>query len=401
MSRMIPSIRRRAFLSGAAALCSVPLAGCSRSGHNQKHAWPQFGFDAANTAATQNTHGPRGQPRPAWVHTAGTYYRNSTQVLIADSVYANTGFDGVYALAPEDGTIRWHDSTDYKELTPALADGLVLPGGYGFRHVAATGGLAIADHRLGYRDWQTDFLAYPESPPTIADGLIVAGVGMAGRSHGGGRVLALDLADGRTRWSTSVDSSVWGAPAVTDGVVYAAQRSMQNPEATAALYALDRQSGEQLWRRDLGDDPRFDPIDAPVADTVRVYLSTGTGPLIAFDADSGEPVWQLNPPSGVQGSPALADGVLYAGDLDGTFHAVDAATGDSLWTASVEKFYSGPTVGADAIYAVTFEGTLVSWRPNGTERWRISLDPPVKSSPVIADGRLFLGTSDGLLYALA
>lgn len=389
---------RRAVLRGAAAACSAAVAGCNASGRDEAQYWTQFGYDAANTAATP-ARGPAEEPAPEWVHVGGAYYRNSTQVLVADSVYANTGFDGLYSLSPSDGAVRWHDPTDYKSLTPALAGGVVLPGGYGFRRVAAGGGHAVLGRRLDYRDWQTDMTAYPASPPTVADDSLVAGVGTPAR--GRGHLAALELGDGNTRWSVQVESSVRGAPAVADGVVYAARRAMHDPDVTAALYALDLDSGEQLWRRELGADPRFDPVDAPVAGEGFVYLSTGTGPLVAFDADSGEQVWTLDPPGGVQGSPALADGVLYAGDLDGRFHALDAGTGDVLWTRTVGKFYGGPTVAGDGIYAVTFDGTLVSWRPGGRERWRFRLDPPVAGTPVVVDGRLYLGTTEGLLYALA
>ena len=397
----MPSTTRRAFASGVAAALTVPLAGCGGSAPTVDPTWPQFGADAANTSTVPDTRGPTGRPDPAWVHLAGTYYRNSTQVLVAGDVYANTGHDGLYTLDPADGSVRWHDPTGYKPLTGAVAGGVVVPGGYGFRRVARDGGVSLLGHRVGYRDWGTAFGAYPESPPTVAGDVLVAGVGTAGRSRGGGRVVALDLADGTTRWSTAVGSTVWGAPAVADGVVYAAQRSDRDPAVSAALHAFDLADGDRRWRVTLGDDPRFDPIDAPVVGDGLVYLSTGTGPLVARDAASGDPVWTFDPPGGVQGSPALANGVLYVGDLDGTFHALDARTGDTRWTATVGAWYGGPTVAGDGVYAATFDGTLVAWRPDGTERWRVSVDPPVRTSPVVADGRVYLGTSDGLLYALA
>lgn len=397
----MPSTTRRRFLRAISAGGIPTLAGCGMPSPDSLSGWAQFGYDPANTSAALDLHGPAERPGPEWIHTAGSYYRNSTQILLAENVIANAGYTGLYALSPTDGTIQWHDSTSYKPLTPTLANGIIVPGGYGFRSVARNGGISVGGHRLGYRNWQTDWLAYPQSPATLVDGLIIAGVGTEGHSRGGGRVIALDQDEGTIHWSTPVESTVWGTPAVADGVVYAAQRSTRNPPANAVLYALEVETGDIRWRRDFGDDPRFDPIDAPVAGEELVYVSTGTGPLLACDAASGEVVWTLDPPSGVQGSPALANDTLYVGDLDGTFHAVDAKTGETHWTAAVSKWYSGPMVARDGIYAVTFDGELVSWRPNGTERWRLRLDPPVKATPVVRDGRLYLGTTDGLLYCLA
>jgi outer membrane protein assembly factor BamB len=396
----MPSTTRRRLLHSLAAGSVAALAGCSGTDEATSDRWPQFGYDAANTAFAPEARGPEEEPSPEWVHAAGAYYYNSTQVLVDGAVFANAGYEGLYALDLGDGGVRWHDPADYKPLTPALADGVVLPGRFGFRSVAETGGVAVAGRRLGYRNWETDSLDYPQSPPTVSDGLLIAGVGTEGHSPDGGRIVAVDTEGGSVRWQTEVTSTVWGAPAVGDGLVFAAQRATQNPEADAALYALALDTGQVRWRRMLPADPTFDPVDAPVVGDGLVYLSSGTGPLVAYDTNSGDPVWRLDPPSGVQGSPALAEGTLYVGDLDGTFHALDAATGETRWTASVEKFYGGPAVDRDGVYAVSFEGTLVSWHPDGSERWRVSLDPPVHGTPVVADGRLYLATTAGLLYCL-
>ena len=80
---------------------------------------------------------------------------------------------------------------------------------------------------------------------------------------------------------------------------------------------------------------------------------------------------------------------------------------DVLW--SVEgygKWFSGPVVTGDPVsehreFAVDGDGTLVSFDADGTERWQEELDPPVRTSPVVAGDHIYLGTSDGLLYALS
>jgi outer membrane protein assembly factor BamB len=396
----VPSTTRRALLSAVAVAAAGSLAGCGGTSPD-RDGWTQFGRDAANTAHAPDLDGPTEEPTAAWVRVGGSYYRTSTQPLVADRVYANAAHDGLYALDPADGSVVWHDPESYTALTGALADGVVLPGRFGFRRVDADGGVTVGGRRFRYRDWETDGLDYPESPPTVTDDALVAGVGTTGHSPGGGRVVAVDLTDGSVRWTESVESAVWGAPAVRDGVAYAAQRADAGSSVGGALYALDLDDGGQLWRRDLGDDPRLDPVAAPVADGDRVYLSTGAGPLVAFDSASGDPVWTFDPSRGVRGSPALADGVCYVGDLGGRLTALDAATGERRWTESVGTFHGGPAVVDGDVYAVTGEGTLVSRHADGRERWDVSLDPPVTGTPVAVGGRVYVGTADGLLYALA
>lgn len=396
---------RRAFLGAVATTGAAALAGCAEShaAPDADQRWPQFGFDAANTAHNPDARGPTDEPRIAWVHHASSFYRNSTQPLVGDAVYANLGYAGLAAFGPADGTVRWRDSADYKELTPTLAgDGVVLPTRDGLRRVAADGGVAALDRRFRYEAWRTD-LDYPESPASVADGTLVVGIGMAEGAPPGGRVVAVDAADGSVAWTFPVETSVWGAPAVRDGTVYAAARDDgQNAEnVRAAVHAVSLETGEEVWTRRLGVSPRFNPVDAPVADDERVYVPTGTGPLLALDAATGETVWRFDPPRGVQASPALADGVLYVACLDGTLAALDAATGDPRWTARAGTFYGGPTIGRNGVYAADKDGVLTSWNPRGNERWRVSLDPPVHGSPVPAGGRVFVGTTDGVLYGLA
>lgn len=400
---------RRAFLAAAATATAAVSVGCvdfdgddDGNGVPAAERWPQFGFDATNAAYNPDAEGPRDEPRVAWVHHAGGYYRNSTQPLVGEAVYANTWYDGLFALAPTDGAVRWHDERTYKALTPALADGaLAVPHRDGLHSVAADGGVRAFGRSFDYERWRTD-LDYPESPPTVADGVLVVGIGMEGHSAGGGRAVAVELGDGTTRWEYSVETSIWGAPAIADGVVYAVARDddERDPDRQGTVHAIDLKGGSPIWSRPLGESSRFDPVDAPVVGGGLVYVSTGTGPLVALNADTGAEVWRFESERGVQSSPALADGVLYAGGLDGTLRAFDAETGETEWTAQGETYYGGPTVGRRGVYAVGTGGEVASWTHDGRERWRTRIDPPVQGSPVPADGRLFVGTGDGLLYAL-
>jgi outer membrane protein assembly factor BamB len=77
-----------------------------------------------------------------------------------------------------------------------------------------------------------------------------------------------------------------------------------------------------------------------------------------------------------------------------------AATGDGEWTGAGETYYGGPTVGELGVYAVGADGEVASWTREGAERWRTRIDPPVSGSPVPADGMVYVGTGDGLLYGL-
>lgn len=76
------------------------------------------------------------------------------------------------------------------------------------------------------------------------------------------------------------------------------------------------------------------------------------------------PVWTFRVPEGAETTPAVVGGKVYLGGLGGTFHALDLATGKSLWTHEVPE------------------------------------TPEIKSSALVWDGTLYFGDEFGYLNAL-
>jgi hypothetical protein len=75
------------------------------------------------------------------------------------------------------------------------------------------------------------------------------------------------------------------------------------------------------------------------------------GVLYALDAADGGVRWQRPLPSGMFGSFAVANGVLYHPIIDGTFYARDLATGDVLWSTKLaNNAGAGPSVVDGNVY---------------------------------------------------
>jgi outer membrane protein assembly factor BamB len=99
-------------------------------------------------------------------------------------------------------------------------------------------------------------------------------------------------------------------------------------------------------------------------------------------------------PSRTSGFASLARSrVQIAGS--GTVEAVSAKTGAQLWQFSLGASGPGATAPALAgavVYAVSSAGTIYALNPpNGKKLWSLASGEPVLSSPVIANGVLFLG----------
>jgi polyvinyl alcohol dehydrogenase (cytochrome) len=73
--------------------------------------------------------------------------------------------------------------------------------------------------------------------------------------------------------------------------------------------------------------------------------------MFSLDASNGDELWSTNLPSAVFGETTLANGVVYAGTVNGELVGVDAATGDILWQVEgLEDFGGGVTVAAGRLY---------------------------------------------------
>ena len=107
--------------------------------------------------------------------------------------------------------------------------------------------------------------------------------------------------------------------------------------------------------------------------------------------------------------PVSANGVVYTMDSAAVVSAFQLATGARLWRfdSTTKKDRSdnvggGLAVDQGTLYAVNGLAELVALdAAKGTERWRVGLGSAARSSPTVADGRLFVTTIDDRLLAFA
>jgi outer membrane protein assembly factor BamB len=107
--------------------------------------------------------------------------------------------------------------------------------------------------------------------------------------------------------------------------------------------------------------------------------------------------------------PLVADGSVFTMDSDGEVSAFSLASGSRLWRFDTKNedddaanIGGGLAVDKGTVYAVNGIGDLVALdAAKGAVRWRKSLDAPARSSPTVAEGRLFLTMIDDRLLGLS
>lgn len=132
----------------------------------------------------------------------------------------------------------------------------------------------------------------------------------------------------------------------------------------------------------------------PVVDGSRVFVGTATGTVRAFEARTGDAIWQETT-AGVQGTPAFGDGSLVVPVDDGTVVGFDVTTGDRRWSTELPAPVVDSISLADEIaFVTTRDGTVEAINvTNGNRRWRTQLDGRTRGKPAVSGGRVLLATA--------
>ena len=108
-------------------------------------------------------------------------------------------------------------------------------------------------------------------------------------------------------------------------------------------------------------------------------------------------------------APVIGGGQLFAMGTDGMVHAFDAATGAARWTQSFKisgdgsssVFGGGASFDSDKVYITTGVGEVAALdAASGKQLWKVKPAGPLRGSPTIAFGLVFVMTQDNQIHAL-
>ncbi|MEW6597288.1 MAG: PQQ-dependent dehydrogenase, methanol/ethanol family [Pseudomonadota bacterium] len=203
-------------------------------------------------------------------------------------------------------------------------------------------------------------------------------------------------------WSfqLATNRGVETTPIVVDGVMYVTS-------AWSLAYALDAKTGKLLWTfdpkvpREVGHNACCDAVNRGVAVWKgRVYLATLDGRLIALDAKTGQPVWTTVTVDQTKAytitmAPRIVNGKVMVGnsgseyDTRGYVSAYDAETGKLIW-----RFFTVPGDPAKPFENKAMEMAAKTWSGKwwtmggGGSPWdNMSYDPETNT--------LYFGTGNG------
>jgi outer membrane protein assembly factor BamB len=120
------------------------------------------------------------------------------------------------------------------------------------------------------------------------------------------------------------------------------------------------------------------------------------------DITQGGELWSYPLKMHCCSTPAIANGMVFAVDCGRTIHAVDAETGRPYWTQETKgEFWASPLVADGKLYVGTKRGDfwILAAEKEKKVLSTIQMDSHMSSSPVVANGVLYI-TTQTRLYAV-
>lgn len=365
----------------------------SRDATTKQIKWPMYDYNARHTGVNpyETILSPKTVSKLVLAWNVPTdYSAEATQPAVGDGmIYYGSG-DVLYAFNMQTGATVWQVTfPDFADITsPIYSHGIVYfcpysGGVYAYHaltgkllwhrpippHGSTTNASPLLANGVLYDEWDGNLYAINATTsailwhipmytlyaaPAFAKGILYVTSGLF--------LYAIDAQTGKKLWKVQDGGYNNSAPTIANGVVFVAGGSPDG-HYQANLSAFNAQTGKPIWLDSINNGIPF--ISSPLSLAVfngKLYLYSGD--IYVYNTKTGSFLWQThtgNPGSEPGSSTAIASGVLYAGEVDHKLYAFNAQTGAVLWS-----YQTG-----GAIYAL----------------------------PVIANGMVFVGSSNAQFYA--
>ncbi len=318
----------------------------------------------------------------------GTVHEFPTPVVVDGIVYypSNFGSDSLYALDAATGELIW------KYLVGTTDDAVTVKDG---KLYTASDSIWCLDALTGDRIWAFGEADQGGSTPVVSNGKVYCGRHsmVAENSH----VYCLDAGTGDELWSDSLSGITVSCMTVWNDMVFV-------PTFVGPLYALDILDGSVIWTNIDSQNGYWD--SSPVVVDSMIYINGDDGRTRAIDAITGITIWEVDISLGtyISATPAYFDGKLYFGDQVDTIHCLDAASGSSVWAVPGSQHGSPGLANGILFYGEGYNPTganiVALDYSTGASLWSYQTGSMfIESSPAITDGIMYIGATDGNLYA--
>ena len=173
------------------------------------------------------------------------------------------------------------------------------------------------------------------------------------------------------------------------------------------VYAYDAESGEEVWQFTTGGKV----WSTPLIHDGTAYFGSHDKNLYAVSMATGDQKWAYTTGGVIAGRPLLFRNLVVVGSFDKKLYAIDASSGVKRWSVSAGNwFWAGPVSDGTTIFAPSMDGNVYGIDPNplnpgvpdptGNVLWKHDMGSPVVSRPVLVGRGLVVAGKDGKVSLL-
>ncbi|HEY5911440.1 MAG TPA: ThuA domain-containing protein [Verrucomicrobiae bacterium] len=179
------------------------------------------------------------------------------------------------------------------------------------------------------------------------------------------------------------------------------------PEHSGLTWAGIRPPFSLAWAREI-DGERLGTATEPIVYNGTLFVATHAGNLYALKAESGDALWRFQAHGAFLHSPAVGvatlqtgrtspDGIVVAGNADGSLYGVSAATGKLVWQvpAGHGGFSASPVIDNQTVYIGSRLGEFYAVSlDDGKVLWQQTLGVPIRQTAAVADAKVLVTGED-------
>ena len=327
-----------------------------------------------------------------WRHTSLAAVNNPVSAVYAGSTVYFASGGSLFALSASDGSTQWQYPSNGK---PGPAFGSTPAFDSGSLYVTDDSGQVYKfDAVSGKLLWKVKLDGTLRSSPVISDGIVFFG---SSNSH----CYALSAATGQTLWDVVTNGAISTSPTVTGGLV-------DFTSSDNTVYSLSARTGRKAWAVPFDSDPSLVPL---VYDGRILYVTAGDT-IYNLDPGSGRQRTTIKLATNVLIPPTIAPESTYIITQSDTLYALGIG-GRERWKLTTDATPTAPPLLTGSLLLVTSQSGVISGYDTATGHlsWRYVMQgsatdsqpkpatAEVYAAPIVADGTLYVVSSDGTLSA--
>lgn len=213
-------------------------------------------------------------------------------------------------------------------------------------------------------------------------------------------ICAFDLTSGKVLWKFRTENSVKNTIAYENGIIVA-------QDASCNLYALNAESGKLLWKQFINLDSYPYLTEGVTVEKGVAYAGIGAG-MSAYDLKTGRIIWtnkDWKQREGATTTLTVAGNALISGTQWGGLYANDIRTGKLLWKLSDDGLSNrgaSPVYKDGKLWIISAKSLFVIEPESGKviQKKELSGNVDVTSTPLVTENEIIFGSADRGVMAL-